>query len=64
LRCLDGDEPVPVLEDFNRLRRFYTVDKLDKFTNASTTNYKTMFNSNDEFENYENHGSEKLKITW
>ena len=64
MRCLDKDDPVPVLEDFNRLRRFYTVDKLSDFTKASTTNYNATFNSKNEFENYENHGSEKLKITW
>lgn len=47
----DGED-VPVMDDFNREKRIFTVDDLKGFVNTSLTNYYAMASSNDEFENY------------
>lgn len=46
------DEDVPVMDDFNRERRFFTIGETLEFMNTSLDNYYNMFNSSDEFEDY------------
>jgi len=45
-------EDVPVLDDFNREKRFFNVAELKTFANTSLGNYYAMNNSASEFENY------------
>jgi hypothetical protein len=47
------DEDVPVMDDFNREKRFFTISDLKEFMKKSLNNYYTMNDSPDEFENYE-----------
>ena len=47
-----GDEDVPVMDDFNRERRFFTIGETLDFMNTSINNYYGMFDSSDEFEDY------------
>ena len=52
----EGEDPVPVMDDFNREKRIFTVAELRSFVNQSLTNYYAMFApDNDEFEQYINH---------
>jgi len=52
----EGDDPVPVMDDFNREKRIFTVAELRTFVKTSLTNYYAMFgDDNDEFEQYIKH---------
>ena len=46
------DEDVPVMDDFNREKRFFMVTELKEFINTSLDNYYSMENSDSEFEDY------------
>ena len=46
------EEDVPVMDDFNRERRFFTIGEMKEFMTTSLNNYYSMFNSPDEFEDY------------
>lgn len=49
----EDDDPVPVMDDFNREKRFFTVDDLKEFVNTSLNNYQDMKDDPDnEFEEY------------
>jgi hypothetical protein len=50
---LNGDdEEVPVMDDFNREKRLFTVSELKDFVNTTLVNYFGMENSTNEFEDY------------
>lgn len=46
------DEEVPTMDDFNREKRFFTVNEVKEFANTSLNNYYGMKESADEFEDY------------
>lgn len=46
------DEGVPVADDFNREKRFFTIKDLRDYTTTSLDNYFAMNMSSSEFENY------------
>jgi hypothetical protein len=47
------DDDVPVMDDFNRKKRIFTIEELKAFTIKSLDNYYEMFEEgNNEFENY------------
>lgn len=49
----DDDDPVPVMDDFNREKRFFTVNDLKEFVKKSLDNYSAMRDDPDnEFEEY------------
>ena len=49
-----ADDDVPVMDDFERERRFFTTKELKDFVHTSLTNYYEMFGEgNDEFQLYE-----------
>ena len=50
---MDPSEQVPVMDDFERTRRFYTTQDLSSFVNQSLWNYYQMFvKEADEFQYY------------
>ena len=57
------DDGVPVMDDFNRERRFFTIDEALSFMKSSLDNYYKMFNSSDEFEDYSSGGEDGDEIT-
>lgn len=51
------------MDDFNREKRFFTVDDVKDFINVSLTNYYDMRDeSDDEFEDYEITNNAKLFV--
>lgn len=48
-----ADDEVPVMDDFNRKKRLFTIEDLKEFGNSTMNNYYSMFEEgNSEFENY------------
>ena len=43
---------VPIMDDFNREKRIFTISDLREFMTDTLDNYYDMFNSSVEFENY------------
>ena len=43
---------VPIMDDFNREKRIFTISDLRDFMTGTLDNYYDMFNSSVEFENY------------
>ena len=57
------DDDVPVMDDFNREKRLFTVDEVKEFASTSLTNYYAMRdNANDEFEDYVIKNNAKLFV--
>lgn len=49
----DGDDEVPVMDDFNRIKLIFTTLELEEFVEKSLQEYYKMFeNADNEFENY------------
>jgi len=48
------------MDDFNRAKRLFKVDEVKEFITLSLDNYYEMFDSSDEFEDYEKNENASL----
>lgn len=58
-----GDEDVPVMDDFNREKRLFSVNEVKDFVGVSMENYYNMRDaSDDEFEDYKLNNNARLFV--